>query len=441
MATDFDFDGTFDADDEGFDEEGFDEEDDEESSGRRNPLRLILLVLFILVLLCGVCYLGSQYLPGNLLGFIPGFGDSTPAPAPATDTPAAEPTEAAPSPGPEEPIDTEEPTVESPLPTTEPAEGTPVPTEEPAEEPTAEPTVVVEPTEEAPVPTEEPTTEPTVVVVEPTEEPTLVAEPTDDTVSEHDEEPVIVPTATTVVVPGPTATPGPTVVITVTTCDNNTPPVADANGPYTAMMGKGQAIVTFDGSNSTDSDGEIVSYEWDFDDGSAVESGESVTHGYSSPGSYLVTLIVTDDCGESSLATAEVTIAGPTPPAGTSTPVVPTPSPVPPPLGTLGFCYRVQYGDTLSGIAWRFGVSWQDLAFVNRVGMGYFVIAGQGLFIPTGPITDGPNIYVVQDGDTLNSVAYHCGLTTTTLARVNGLHLDESLSPGQMLMIPPWRYR
>jgi len=434
MATEFDFDGTFDedADNEGFPEEE-NEEEDEGSSGRRNPLRLILLVLLILVLLCVVCFLGSRFLPGNVLGFIPGFGGS----APTVDTPTPEPTEEATLPEPEEP------TVEVPVPTTEPTEESPIPTAETTEEPTTEPTVVVEPTEESQVPTteatEEATAESTVVVLEPTAGPTLIAEPTGDTVSEHDAE--VVPTATIVVVPGPTATPGPTVVVTTTTCDSNTPPVADANGPYNAMMGKGQAFVTFDGSNSTDSDGEIVSYDWDFDDGSAVESGESVTHGYSSTGSYLVTLMVTDDCGESSLATAEVTIAGPTPPAGTGTPVVPTPSPAPPPMDTLGFCYRVQYGDTLSGIAWRFGVSWQDLAYVNKVGMGYFVIAGQGLFIPAGPITDGPNVYEVQGGDTLNSVAYQCGLTTFTLARANGLNLDESLSPGQILMIPPWRYR
>lgn len=431
MTTDFDFDGTFDDD---ADNEGFpDEDEDEQSSGRRNPRRLILLGLVILVLLCLICTVAYRFLPG---GLIPGIG----GPPPATNTPVSEPTEA-PTAGPTVVI--------------EPTDETQVPSE-PSEEPTAGPTVVVEPTEEAQVPTEpaeeptvgptvvvEPTEEPTVgptVVVEPTEEPTLVAEPTDVTVGEHDEEPVEA-TVTTVPVPGPTATPGPTVVVTVTTCDNNSPPVADANGPYNAMMGKGEAIVTFDGSNSTDSDGTIVDYDWDFDDGSDPENGESVTHGYTSTGSFVVTLIVTDDCGASSLATAEVTIVGPTPPAGTSTPVVPTPSPEPPPVGTLGFCYRVQYGDTLSGIAWRFGVSWQDLAYVNKVGMGYFVIAGQGIFIPVGPITDGPNIYEVQAGDTLNSVAYYCGLTAATLARVNGLNLGESLSPGQMLMIPPWRFR
>jgi LysM repeat protein len=74
--------------------------------------------------------------------------------------------------------------------------------------------------------------------------------------------------------------------------------------------------------------------------------------------------------------------------------------------------------------------------------MNYFVIAGQGLFVPTGEITDeGPNVYEVQSGDTMNSVAFQCGLTSASLASANGLGLDDSLTPGRMLLIPPWVYR
>jgi PKD repeat protein len=81
------------------------------------------------------------------------------------------------------------------------------------------------------------------------------------------------------------------------------------------MMGKGQAVVIFDGSGSTDPDGTIVSYEWEFGDGSSLGSGESVTHGYTSTGSFVVTLTVTDNCDDTAQDTADVTIVGPTPPA------------------------------------------------------------------------------------------------------------------------------
>jgi len=439
MAVDFDFDTSYN-NEEGEPDEDFEEEEGEEGEEppRRNPLRLILLVLLILVLLCVVCFFGSRFLvPGDLLSSIPGLGGGTaPVPVPATDTPITQPTEEQPllateEPGPveatEELAATMEPTEEAP----------PVATEEqlPATtEPEEETTVVIEPTLES---TQEAT-------AEPAETPTLVAEPTDETVGEHDEEP-IAPTATTAPVPGPTATPtpspttGPTVVVTVTNCDNNVPPVADANGPYTAMQGKGQAIIIFDGSNSSDSDGTIVSYQWDFGDNSPPENGESVSHGYTSPGTYTATLTVTDDCNATGQDTAQVTITGATPPA-TGTPGTPTPTATPstPPAGTMGFCYRVQYGDTLTGIAWRFGVPLPDLAYVNQVSTYYYVIAGQGIFVPVDQITQGPNVYEVQPDDTLNSVAFQCGLTRARLAQANGLDIDASLSPGQLLMIPPW---
>ncbi|MBE3088741.1 MAG: PKD domain-containing protein, partial [Actinobacteria bacterium] len=53
-------------------------------------------------------------------------------------------------------------------------------------------------------------------------------------------------------------------------------------------------IAAFDGSSSSDEDGTIVSYSWDFGDGS-TGSGVTVTHTYSAPGNYKATLIVTDD--------------------------------------------------------------------------------------------------------------------------------------------------
>jgi LysM repeat protein len=203
------------------------------------------------------------------------------------------------------------------------------------------------------------------------------------------------------------------------------------------MMGKGQAVVTFDGSGSSDPDGAIESHKWDFGDNSTPGAGETVTHGYTSSGAYMVELTVTDNCGATSVDTTEVTIAGPTPPTNGS----PTPPPTtePPDAATLGFCHLVQYGQTLSGIAAFYGVPWQILAEVNGVGMGYFVIAGQGLFIPVSEVQSGPNVYEVQSGDTMNSVAYECGLSRAVLADVNNLDVNAELTPGQGLIIPLWR--
>jgi PKD repeat protein len=82
------------------------------------------------------------------------------------------------------------------------------------------------------------------------------------------------------------------------------------------MLGKPpQAIVTFDGSNSFDSDGTIVRYEWNFGDGTAPGVGQRVTHPYTSRGGYVVTLTIEDDRGAISQDMAEVTIVEPAPPS------------------------------------------------------------------------------------------------------------------------------
>ena len=56
--------------------------------------------------------------------------------------------------------------------------------------------------------------------------------------------------------------------------------------------------VTFNASESHDPDGEVVSYEWDFDnDGTTDATGEVVTHSFPAAGDYPVELTVTDDAG------------------------------------------------------------------------------------------------------------------------------------------------
>ncbi len=61
----------------------------------------------------------------------------------------------------------------------------------------------------------------------------------------------------------------------------------------------------FSGASSSDSDGSIVAYAWDFGDGS-VESGPLATHRYATPGNYIVTLTVTDDRGGTGSASSGV---------------------------------------------------------------------------------------------------------------------------------------
>jgi hypothetical protein len=71
-------------------------------------------------------------------------------------------------------------------------------------------------------------------------------------------------------------------------------PIADAGPDQTVIVGD---TVQFDGSNSYDLYGTIVSYDWNFDDGSPYISGVSPTHIYNEPGEYTVILIVRDNNG------------------------------------------------------------------------------------------------------------------------------------------------
>jgi PKD repeat protein len=70
------------------------------------------------------------------------------------------------------------------------------------------------------------------------------------------------------------------------------PPIA--NFTMTPAEPKEGEEITFNGSLSTDPDGTIVSYEWDFGDGNTA-TGVTATHTYAAEGVYFVTLTCTDN--------------------------------------------------------------------------------------------------------------------------------------------------
>ena len=73
------------------------------------------------------------------------------------------------------------------------------------------------------------------------------------------------------------------------------------------------AMVNFNGTLSTDPDGVIVRYIWDFKDQyPAGAVGATATHRYKAPGTYYPTLTVVDDLGASASTTVTVQVNGPT---------------------------------------------------------------------------------------------------------------------------------
>jgi len=108
-------------------------------------------------------------------------------------------------------------------------------------------------------------------------------------------------------------------VVTLTVTDNdgatdsadatitvmNTPPVASFTA--TAETVNADESISFDASESYDPDGTIVSYSWDFGDGTTA-TGVSVQHAYSQDGTYTVTLTVIDDDGATDTASKTKTV-------------------------------------------------------------------------------------------------------------------------------------
>jgi len=70
-------------------------------------------------------------------------------------------------------------------------------------------------------------------------------------------------------------------------------------------------MISFDASGSHDPDGTITSYAWDFGDGT-TRTGVTVSHAYSTAGSFTVTLTVTDNGGLTDQSTAVKVITSPT---------------------------------------------------------------------------------------------------------------------------------
>jgi LysM repeat protein len=152
-----------------------------------------------------------------------------------------------------------------------------------------------------------------------------------------------------------------------------------------------------------------------------------------------------------------------TPPTATP-PEEPTPVPTPGSPAMDARTYIIQWGDTLSSIAVRFGVSIWDLMELNGLNSWSLIYAGQELIISgeAGEVTDpdpepeeppaptatpdpvvtpeptpaaNPETYTVQRGDTLSSIARRFGTTAYELARLNGIANPSLIYVGQKIRL------
>ena len=98
-----------------------------------------------------------------------------------------------------------------------------------------------------------------------------------------------------------------------------------------------------------------------------------------------------------------------------------------------GITYVVQAGDTLSGIAARFGTTVAELVSLNNISDPNLIYVGRVLKIPSSG--NSSRTYTVQEGDTLSSIATKFGTTVVNLVSLNNISNANLIYVGQVLYV------
>ena len=158
--------------------------------------------------------------------------------------------------------------------------------------------------------------------------------------------------------------------------------------------------------------------------------------------------------------TATPTATATSTPTDTLTPTnTPTPTSTPSPTATP-VTHTVQAGDTLGEIATRYGVPISVIARLNNLSSVHEIDVGQVLLIPsptptptatptatdlppsntpepaTPTATAAPGQYIVQAGDTLDSIATAHNTTVAAIVQLNSIDNPSLIYPGQVLQVP-----
>jgi len=100
----------------------------------------------------------------------------------------------------------------------------------------------------------------------------------------------------------------------------------------------------------------------------------------------------------------------------------------------------VQSGDTLSHIAARHGISVAELQRINELGSSTMIYAGQQLEVgaASGSTSAGSSSgdHTIASGETLSGIASRYGVSQDDLAAANGLTVDSIIYAGQSLDVP-----
>ncbi len=196
--------------------------------------------------------------------------------------------------------------------------------------------------------------------------------------------------------------------------------------------------ITFDASSTTDPDNAVVSYAWDFGDGTHG-AGRIVTHSYAQVGGVTVTLTVSDALGRAASTTKVVTIGSGTAPTAAFN-VSPTQAKVGDTVFFNAAASTAASGRTLVGYHWDFGDGGAaDAPLATHV----YTVAGT--YLATLTVTDD----VGRSGATSQSVTIGGGVVADfTISPTSPAHNEEAVfdasasrpSQGQAIVDFAWGF-
>lgn len=106
--------------------------------------------------------------------------------------------------------------------------------------------------------------------------------------------------------------------------------------------------------------------------------------------------------------------------------------------------HQVQKGETLYSISRKYGISVGELCSANNISTSSVIKTGQNLKIPTKNLSEKStnekiektDTYIVKKGDTLYGIAKRFGVSVETLTIMNKMSGSKTIKVGQTLIVP-----